>query len=361
MRTVKYILLSIVGILGVGCTEQRDLYTKAQPMVDVINDWDLARINARVDGATHMFYGRSNPKEWIQSNPYRNSYYFPEGTYDVLVFNGLFDREGRQMLANISIEGSGDFETIRAVVSEMPLAKQFRTRAGDVVVDFPDTMAIRSFPRKYISDESQYMLKYKNGKGSYPSGTNYLADSVQMTACRITHICEVYVHTINAKSINGLGVVKASLRGFVQKTYLAKRREETSGAVRYLREPDPTSYVTHQFNLNHLRYDQGSTTDGTIQAIFSTFGPPFEDTSRVYELQIDVRYPSGKEQQFDFDVTGQLTAQIARMRAQRDANKSISDNIIIRIEMELELELGNWDVNLKDWGDDIIIVVPFGL
>ncbi|CDN31942.1 hypothetical protein BN938_1862 [Mucinivorans hirudinis] len=343
MKTIKYaLLLSLILSLLSGCTKQRDLYVASSPILLVKNDWQPSRTNVQNPMATLMVYPLSNPKIYMEDHR-RKTLALDEGEYNVLVFNDYMYSESETQRNYIRYRGTDGFDSFEAYVT--PMMSAFRAQPGEVIVNNPDTLATRSTIDLTVEGKRAFVLKYKNGKNGFSTPTNYIEDSLEFVPCRVVLNCVVIVNLHNVKALNGVGRAKGSLRGFSGSNFLASRMPGHSN-------------VTHQFNLNGLRLQ--SETEGTISATFSTFGPPLDLPERKYELEITVQYPSGREPPpFVFDVTNQLTAQIARLNAERLANKPIMEDIIIRVDITLENDKADWDVSLDDWGDAIIIPVPF--
>lgn len=355
MRHCLFVFLA--GILWSSCTEQRDLYVSSSPMLLVKNDWKPSRTNLERSEvydledytdpkATLMVYPLSNPIYCMEDHK-RKTIALDQGDYSILVFNDYMYSESQTFLRNIRYRGTRAFDTFEAYTTLA--GNRFKAKEGEVIVNNPDTLSTRSTMDLSIEGMKTFHLKYKNGKNGFPTSANYVEDSLLFTPCRVVHKCAVSVHVLNVKALNGVGKARASLRGFSGSVFLANRLPGHDN-------------VTHQFSLNSLKLDPESTSDGTISAKFSTFGPPLDLPDRRYELEINVLYPSGREAPpFLFDITDQLTAQVARMNVDRLANKPIMDDIVIHVEITLDSDKGDWDVGLGDWGDDIIITVPVGV
>lgn len=357
IKTVNYALCTLLMVIGwIGCTDHRDLYVVSSPMLLVKNDWEPSKTNVERQKdnasayndpmATLLVYPLPNPILCMEDHR-RKTIPLDQGDYEILVFNDYMYSKSQNFLKNITYTGTDNFETFEAHATTLPSTAAFRARASDVVVNNPDTLSTRSTMNLSIEGQKTHEMKYQNGHGGFETKPDYVEDSILFVPCRVVHNCVIYVHALNVKALNGIGKAKVSLRGFSGSAFLANRLPSHSN-------------VTHQTNLNSMLLDKGSSSDGTITGRFSTFGPPLDLPDRTYELEINILYPSGRTDQFIVDVTDQMTAQIARMNEDRLANKPIMDDIIIRAEIKLDNDQGNWDVDLGDWGDDIIITVPWG-
>lgn len=354
-RILHYLIAFLVIPVLVGCMDHRDLHVVSSPLLLVKNDWTPSRTNVgrqKDNAATYtdpmatlLVYPLENPIYCLEDHE-RKTIPLDQGDYKILVFNDYLYSKSQNFLKNIIYTGTEDFETFEAHATTIPNTAAFRARASDVVVNNPDTLSTQSTMNLSIIGQQTHQLKYQNGVGGFDTNPNYLEDSLLFIPCRVVHNCVIYVHAINVKALNGIGKAKATIRGFAGSALLASRLPGHSN-------------VTHQVNLNNMLLDQGSTSDGTITGSFSTFGPPLDLPDRTYELEINILFPSGRATQFIVDVTNQLTPQIAQMNKDRLANKPIMDDIIIRAEIALDNDQGDWDVDLDDWGDDIIITIPW--
>lgn len=339
----------------ISCTDQRDLYTVTYPLLLVENNWIPSRTNlSREDFqtipsgftepmATLMIYPSAEPVVWME-DPKQKILSLAEGDYQVLVLNDYIYPDNKNFRKNIQYRGTDSFDSFEAYAT--PEALPFRASPGERVVKNPDTLATRSTVELGIEGRRSFRLRYKNGKISSSSSSDLIDDSLRFTPCRVVHKCNVIVRVVNIRALNGAGKVKASLRGFAGSNFLANRMP---GA-----EP-----VTHHFNLNNRIYTNGAIYDGIISGSFSTFGPPLDIPERKYELEIYVQYPSGREApSIIFDITDQIIPQKERMMQERKKNNPIMGDLIVNVTLALENDNPDWNINVDDWGDEIIIPLP---
>lgn len=358
MNIIKYAFsILLMSAILIGCTDHRDLHVVSSPMLFIENDWVPSRTNITRTGgdvsedyqdpkATVVVYPLPSPIFWLEDHRYK-LISLDQGEYHILVLNDYLYSENQSFLKNIRYRGTNTFDTFEAYATTM--GNTFKPRAGETIVNNPDTLATRSTIDFSIEGKRTFQMKYKNGKNGFPTTPSYVEDSLLFVPCRVVHSCVVRVHALNIKALNGVGKARASLRGFSGSAFLANRMPSHSE-------------VTHQFNLNSMVLDQDVPANGTISARFSTFGPPLDLPDRTYELEINVLYPSGREAPpFIIDVTDQLTAQIEQMNADRLADRPIMADILIQVEITLDSDKGDWDVSVDDWGDDIIITIPMDI
>lgn len=349
---IRGFIFTIIVIMGfAACTDHRDLDVASLPLLLVKNDWKPSRTNldkTELDDpedytdpkATVMIYPLPSPI-FCLDNCRRKMFGLDQGNYHILVLNDYLYSESHSFLRYIQYRGTDQFETFEACVTTS--GDVFKSRQGEVVVNNPDTLATRSTVDVTVVGQKGFHLKYKDGEHKFPAVKEHVEDSLLFIPCRVVHGCVVTVRANNIAALNGVGKVRASLRGFSGSVFLANRMPGHSN-------------VTHQFSLNGLRVN-GEV--GTISARFSTFGPPLDLPERRYELEIYVLYPSGREAPpFLFDVTDQLVPQIARMNDDRLDSKPIMDDIQINVTITLENDKGDWDVGLDDWGDETIVTIP---
>lgn len=346
MNTIARLILLIYLTLSLAsCTEQRDLYVASYPQLLIMNDWIPSQCGTD-NGATGMVYDRpdASPTELIP-DANRKIIELDKGAYDILVFNGLMYSPTETHLDNIYYQGTDQFETFEAVVTEMPPSRRFRAADGEVIVNNPDILATHSTADHDIAARKKFQMKYQDGKNGFPTNPRFLDDSIPFTPCRVTHTCQVIAHVRNPKSAR---VVQAKLHGFAQSVFLAHRLPAHNS-------------ITHQFTLNSLRFDSPDPAIGTISSpVFTTFGPPLDLPGRKYTIDLNVLLSNSQEyEQITFDVTDQVEKAIAYLAAERLKDRPIMEIFYIYLDFELPIVISDgMDVGVGDWGDDVIITVP---
>lgn len=346
MKNLLCLLLTLASLASwTACTEQRDLYVASYPQLLITNSWMPSQCGTD-NGATAMIYDRPNaaPTE-MMPDAIRKIVELDKGLYDIMVFNGLMYNPAESHLDNIYYEGTEQFDTFEAYVTEMDPARRFRASNGEVIVNFPDVLATRSTADHDIKASKKFQMKYQDGKNGFPTSPKHLDDSIAFTPCRVTHTCQVIARVHNPKSAR---VVQAKLHGFAQSVFLANRLPAHNS-------------ITHQFTLNNLKYDQSDPFVGTISSpVFYTFGPPLDLPERRYTIDLSVLLTNSEEHpRMTFDVTDQVEKAIKYLSTERLKNRPIMETFYIYLDFGLPIVVSDGlDVGVADWGNDVIITVP---
>lgn len=346
MNTIKlFALLLYFALFMASCTKQRDLYVESYPQLLITNNWTPSLCDTD-NGATAMIYDRPNasPTE-MMPDAIRKIIEVDKGLYDIMVFNGLMYNPAESHLDNIYYEGTEQFETFEAYVTEMDPARHFRASKGEAIVNFPDVLATRSTADHDIKASKKFQMKYRDGKNGFPTNLKHLDDSISFLPCRVTHTCQVIARVRNPNSAR---VVQAKLHGFSQSVFLANRLPAHNS-------------ITHQFTLNNLQYDQADHTVGTISSpVFNTFGPPLDLPERRYTIDLYVLLTNSEESpKMTFDVTDQVEKAIEYLSTERLKHRPIMETFYIYLDFALPIIVSDGlDVGVGDWGTDVIITVP---
>lgn len=341
---MKQAIFILIFILTAACTEQRDLYVTSYPQLLIKNDWVPSQISTD-NGATVVIYDRPEGAPELMPNAVSKIIDLDAGQYDIMVFNSLMYSPTQSHLDHIYYRGTDRFDTFEAVVSEMAPAFRFRSKADEVIVDFPDILSTHSTAEHEMSARKKFDLKYRDGKNGFPTSLKYVEDTIHFSPCRVTHTCQVIARVRNAKSAR---IVQAKLQGFAGSVFLANRMPAHNS-------------VTHQFTLNSLKFDQPDPNVGTITSpVFTTFGPPLDLPARGYTLEVSALLTNSQEYPaMTFDVTDQVRRAIDYLAAERLKSRPIMETFYIIVEFELPPVVSdNMDVGVQDWGDDVIVTIP---
>lgn len=361
MIAIKNTLFAFLAMaIFMGCTDQRDLHVKIKPMFIVKNDWSVAQLTP--EGATAMFFARPDPCEPMYSNPHRHSLYLESDIYNILVFNEAMVSPDVTGLDGIVYRGTEAFGTFGAYAKPTPVNPVFRSDPDEVMVGYgyPEHLATETFEQKEVLSERQHVMKYQNGKGGLPEYGDFEADSVEMLPIRVTREVKVIAHV---KNLQNQFRVSATLRGFAEGVLLATRQPDGADAA-------------YTFDLNSAVPDPQVEGGYIIQSkSFTTFGPWWNNYPGTRKYVIDFVSANGKGiVQNSLDVTesngvtvtksvGEAIIKIQEEEALflKDRTPPVMDQIVI--EVWFELPAGgddSIDVDLGDWGTDIIIPIPIG-
>lgn len=359
MRLFKKILYPIL-ILGAaaGCTDQRDLFVKARPLFIVKNDWNVAKL--KPEGATLLFYPRENPIELMVNDPCRHRFALEPGVYNILVLNEVMFSESETNIPRVVHRRTNNFSTIGSYAKASNVSSMFRTSDDEVMVgyNYPEHVATRNIMQREVLNESEYVLKYQNGKNGHPMYGDFETDSIAFTPIRVTRDVRVIAHVKNLR--NGFRI-SGSLRGFAE------------GALLTSRLPDGQN-ATYTFDMNGALPDPDAPDRHLITShTFTTFGPWWNNYPSDHKYILDLYAGwSGTALPFRFDVTEYAPPDVTRSVGQairviqQEEHVFVEqgiypaiDTIIIEIWFDLPVFQDSFlDVGAVDWGEDIIIPVP---
>lgn len=360
-KSILYILLALAAMaVWGGCTDQRHLYVDIKPMFVIKNDWSASRLIP--EGATAMLYGRSDPCELMHNSPHRHKLYLEPTLYDILVFNEVMFSPTASNIKGIVYRETEGFDTFGAYALPNPVNPIFRSEPSEVMVGYgyPEHLAAHTYVQKEVLEDKQYIMKYQNGKNGFPVYQHFDADSVEFLPIRLTRDVRVIAHVRNLKSEYR---ISGTLNGFAEGVLLANRQPDGADAA----------YV---FDLNNAQLDPETKNSHIITSgSFTTFGPWWNDYpgNRRYMLSL-VANCSGELLRYNFDVTernadvirsvGEAIVKIKDEEAKyiHDGTLPAMEEIIIEIQFDLPaIPDGSIEVDVGDWGQDIIIPVPIGI
>jgi hypothetical protein len=332
-----------------GCTDQRDLYVLSGPMLEVEGDWvpSLGLSDMTMNATAVAFDGEGNSvKEYFYSP---NTVKIPvdNGSYDVMLFNGLMYGPDDAHLDGVFFRGTDKFDTFEAVAKEGTLIRRLGTRADDEYIASSQmeivTSAVQS---ENVNGERSYYIKYKNGENGFDTPEDYVYARMQMTPVALSYVAQVVVTIKNISSAAG---ASAALYGFVGSAFMASRMPSHF-------------YVTHQFNLNSRKIIDKAGDIGTIESPeFVTFGPPLDVPDHRYEVYIKMVLVDGQEMEWTIDVTEQMLPIIEEIKANQSGEVQIDYHLEIPLDIELELPVVDpveGFIGIDGWDDDELITVP---
>jgi hypothetical protein len=332
-----------------GCTDQRDLYVQSGPMLEVIGDWvpSLNQADMTMNATAVAFDGEGNAIKEYFYKPNTVDIHVDEGTYDVMLFNGLMYAPDDTHLDGVTFRGTDKLDTFEAVAKEGSLIRRLGTRTEGEYIATNEMEIITSAVESAAVDKSRsYFAKYKNGENGFDTPENFVYTTLDMTPVAMSYEAQV-VATI--KNITSAAGASAALYGFVGSAFMASRQPSHF-------------YVTHQFNLNSRKILDKVEDIGTIESpVFVTFGPPLDVPDKKYEIYIKMVLLNGQELEQRFDVTEQMVPIIEEIKNNLSDGETINFRLEIPIEIEFELpvvEPVEGTIGIEGWGDDELIRVP---
>ena len=345
---MKNSLIAIaVALLFSGCTDHRDLYSVAHPLLLIEGDWEPSlQMNDMSMNATANIYTLDNgqlvSKHYFVS-PRSVTASLSGGRYHVLLFNGMMYSEQETHLDNIFFRATNQLSTFEAVVMESEGNRRLTKAAGEYIASNEMELLTSMCQPQDISGNSMFQIKYKNGR---PVQNDQVEATLLMVPMPVSYRCQVVVNLVNPRSAY---VANGSLKGFVGSVFMGARMPSHMD-------------VTHQFRLNDLKINRGSPETGSIHSpLFVTFGPPLDMPNRKYTLELSIILVDGNEYKQTFDITDRIAAIIDKIKINLDTMEPIEVNLTIPIEVSVTLpvvEPADGMVGVGDWEDEEIIKVP---
>lgn len=358
MRGIRYTLLALLAmVVWSGCTDQRDLYVTIKPMFIIKNDWSVARLNP--ESATAMIFARQEPCVPMHNDPCRLRLCLDPDKYNILVFNEVMYSPTTTNIEGVVYRGTDQFHTFGAYAKENLVNSVFKSEPDNIMVGYgyPEPLASRTHKQKEVLEAGEYIMKYQNGKNGLPAYEDFDADSVELLPIRVTRDVKVIAHVRNLRSQYR---ISGTLSGFAEGVLLSDRQPNGADAV----------YV---FDLTNTKPDPQKSGGHTIASeSFSTFGPWWNQYpgDKKYKLNL-VATCNGELFRYNFDVTERGGAVIrsvgeAMVKIKEEEALFVSDGtppameeIVIEISFDLpQAADGSIEVNVGDWGTDIIIPIP---
>jgi hypothetical protein len=285
-------------------------------------------------------------KEYFYS-PNTVNIHVDEGSYDVMLFNGLMYEPDDTHLDGVYFRGTDKLGTFEAVAKEGTLIRRLGTRAdGEYIATNEMEIVTSALQSEDIDGSRSYFTKYKNGRNGFDTPEDYIYSTLNMTPVAMSYEAQVVVTVKNVTSAAG---ASAALYGFVGSAFMASR------------EPSHF-YVTHQFNLNSRKFTDRAEDIGTIESpVFVTFGPPLDVPDHKYEVYIKMVLVNEQELEQTFDVTEQIKPIIEQIRTNLSGGVTIDYRLEIPLELELELpvvEPVEGSIGIEGWDDEELIYVP---
>ncbi len=347
----KLILTYIIAVVAlfVACDTRREIYPNNGVIVEVSLDWDeLSKATkAQVDkpnGATVIFFPVDGGKpRQLLTNHTMDKIMLPIGVYNVLVFNETVN--GHDYM---HFEATDRYETFRAVWEESELGSKY-SRAGD-------TRAVTQ------TDDLLLVDRLEGFEITAEMSINHEVAKLTFAPQLINGDMKVTVHIDgmdNVAKSGSLLFVDGMARGYNLST------GKTDGGE-----------ITHLMVLGNRAFDDGSYKNGTMSAMFYTFGDatPIVRADGTNSVTFRIKLRNGEfHDDIPYDITNEVESQAS--------SPSLSKRINIKVEIgamtpgddspnskpivlpdvpdtEDPSSGSGFDATVGEWGDDVIVNVP---
>lgn len=330
-----------------GCDDHRDLYVTIDPLIHVDGDWmpSLGRDDMSQD-ATAVAYTDDGmyAKEYF-FEPDNVSIAVEAGEFDVMIFNGLMYGADDTHLDGLFFRNIDNLETFEAVAAEVEPVRRLGRAEGEYVATNNMEIFTSMTARQKINGDRIYHVKYEDGKKVENIPDNYVEAEVAMTPQAMSYESQVTVRFTNISSAYG---ADAAVHGFAGSAFAADRKPSHF-------------FATHQFNLNNVEITDARADIGTVESpVFVTFGPPVDMPDKKYSVYVRVVLRDGETFEWTEDVTDQVLPFIEKVKRNLEGGP-VEYRMTLPILIEITLpvvEPIEGSVNVGDWDDDEVIIVP---
>lgn len=336
-RLVLYALLLLSSALFEGCDTRRHIHQDEWVSVEFSIDWgNLAKASKSGDvtpnGATVVFFPTSGILEepmFKQTNYTSDKVNLPVGRYNVIVFNETINGHDY-----IQFRGIDNYDTIEAYWETTRVKTEYsRANNDEMILDTEDLLL--------VDRVEQFEITYINSDQGDVMKLNFLPVLVNRKMSVLAHI-KGMVNT--SRKTSSLLYIEGMALGY----------NLWSGA--------PTrDKSTHLMSLGNKTFYDGSTTDGTMSASFYTFGDAASETKadddNIARLSFALRDGTTHP-----DIEINISDQLNSASDLREINVEIGTGdpeISLPDADDLEFVGSGMDAEVGDWGDDIIIDLPY--
>ena len=329
----KYILMLLILIVVVSCQRQElggSCYVSARIYVDV--NWDNSGINPTkvafddVHRVSLRFFPKdgSEPFErYLETNVYGGYIEVPMGDYSIMAMNESV--KGIYLKEFFKFTDIDDFDKIAAtVVDDDPSKYTFYTPSSDE--QFMKAARMLASWSTNAFEVTQDMIVRTHVDIVSPQ----YGDTIRVNMRRLTYDTRVLVTVKNLKSAY---IIQGALRGFSQKVYLSSAVTELLPSTQF-------------FRLGEFVFNEGSTSDGTTETTFKTFGKLPQGALASYSMMLDVLLVDGSrhipEVEYDYDLT---------------ENINLQNGPLINIAVSIELPEVNGGIGVGDWEDEEDVII----
>ena len=315
----KLIIVILMTVGFISCHYDH-LYYEMNLRTFVRLNIDWSKSGVKPNGASLYVYHRDGAlfKQYPPiSSPHQIEIEVPTGEYDLILHNDIADELPNLRFTNSATAEAFRIEALADNEADGSISKRFFKQ--------PDKLAIGQLLQLQIPTDSVYH-EYNRPQG--PLETRVL--TYQVVPRQIISEIQIIVHVKGLKYAAGAPL--SSLDNLSDRYYLMRPGKEYGSAA-------------HQFILNNRQFDPGSTENGRIMQVISSYGLQPDTTAR-YHLQMNFPLINGEKHPIKLDVTPRIEQ---------------LDSLTYRIELECELPKvvdpggggtgGGFDTDVEEWED----------
>lgn len=335
INNITYRLLFIVLALFTSCQRQTiyepDIITAIIP---VSVNWDNSGITPTREHDQHRVHRvslRFFPKDgsapfesYLEGNVFSGNIEVPVGEYSVIAMNeSVHDVYWSDFYSFSDIDSYSKISV--TTIDDNPLLYNFYVPfVGERFMK--ESHRLTSWSLDDYSVTHDMVTRTRSAKNK--ADNEEFVINVEMR--RLTHDIKVFATVENLKSVH---IFQGAVRGFSKRIYLASTKSVATPATQF-------------FTLNGRKFNPGSTTDGTSERTFRSFGRLSDNSTAKYSMMLDVIFVDGSRYNPEIPLEWDLSDQI---NSQEDS--------AINIELSLNLPLVEGGIGVGGWGDDEDIII----
>ncbi len=332
----KFLSLTAILVASISCERQK-IYDPEflTANIPILIDWSESMVNEdNINNVSVYFYPEdgTEPAIFYSKDPYFITTYLREGTYDVVLHNEM---EGN--ILGVDCIGSKSFNDYKMSIQQNDVSKYniyYKQESDEQLIreseavgawcyeNFKVTKDMIEYTRTRIFDNLVSKLRSKSQEQSTKSDddlvesmtksfSNVLSSSDPATRSVTKALDDLngvkpqprtarYKILIDIQNMNNIQYIEGVLDGFVDGTEVVSGEKIVAAAKNY-------TYM----QMSDHSFNEGSTTDGTMQYGFTNFGHIKADNDR-YILTVNIIIHSGEKFTETFDVTDQIKSYSAK-------------------------------------------------
>lgn len=341
MKNIKIhilLLISIMALMVSSCHYRELDYGSPDPKtatVKLVFDWsDTEMESSSINGRTVAIYPVNGDSPIIKishSDTIRVT--LPIGEYRVSCMNETFTD-----FDDIYFEGTDAFETIAAVLKK---EESLRTGLDSKISYEPDMFAVKNFVPFTVTEEMA-----KNSAVAYTKAEQVDAMTVIVKPQPVVYKVKVVARV---KGINNITSAGTYITGFADNFRICDNA------------PGP-EIATHMMTFTERKFDDGSTTEGTLTGSFMSFGYHRSSTGKLegYKMSFRAALTNGKIFEETRVINGQIKDYIVDGVLQISIDlggDTTGENVPFDIpDVPGGDESEGWQVKVNEWQTEVIPV-----